>query len=198
MVMALTFDCEFDRLENEHGWAIADHAEEMDGVWMVEGVLPTSVYNDDSQSLLINLVDSSWWYQIRNRLLVHFIGRFPQPKAIWDLGSGTGIVAAVLRDSGINAVTVEPNHLGAVMAASRGIPSIESTLEDLCPPPHSLPSIGLFDVIEHLENPGVLLTECRRRIEDNGLLFLSVPAYDWLWSDADTLNRPGFHAGWLV
>ena len=48
-----------------------------------------------------------------------------------------------------------------------------------------MPSIGLFDVVEHIENDLNFLTQMHRFLKDDGLIFITVPAYDVLWSKDD-------------
>ena len=107
------------------------------------------------------------------------------PRSIWEVGSGTGIVARELALAGCTVVAVEPSISGAAAAARGGIPSIASSLESLNLPTRSLSTIGLFDVIEHLKEPQELLAECHRVIKPGGCLFLTVPALPKLWSYSD-------------
>jgi SAM-dependent methyltransferase len=45
--------------------------------------------------------------------------------------------------------------------------------------------MGAFDVLEHLENPELLLREIYRVLTPGGIFVCSVPAYQWLFSDFD-------------
>ena len=184
---SLEASAELRRLAEGHGWLLDEWARSEDGVWVVDGGYPSSVYEPGLQAALDEVVESSWWYLIRNSLLVDYIHRFGTPRAMWEVGSGTGIVAEALTSAGISTVAIEPSRVGARAGATRGLTSIASTLEDLHLPTKSLPAIGLFDVLEHLQEPEELLTECHRVLERLGLLYLSVPAFSWLWSRADEL-----------
>ena len=180
---------EFDRLKNLYGWLIEDRADRTDGVWVSRGVRSVTAFSDEQQVEINDLADSSWWYQVRNSLLVRYIHRYGLSGAMWDVGSGTGIVSQVLRDSGFQVVALEPAVGGAVSAAARGLPSVASTLEDLRLPERSISAIGLFDVVEHLGEPEALIAECCRVLAPSGQLYVTVPAHAWLWSQADTLAQ---------
>ena len=52
-------------------------------------------------------------------------------------------------------------------------------------PSDSIPIIGMFDVIEHLDDPGILVGEACRVLEPSGVLVVTVPALSWLWSESD-------------
>jgi len=180
---------EFDRLDNLYGWRIEDRADLGDGVWVGRGMRPVTTFSDDQQVEINDLADSSWWYQVRNSLLIRYIHRYGLSGAMWDVGSGTGVVSQTIRDSGYQVVALEPAVGGAVSAAARGLPSVASTLEDLRLPEQSISAVGLFDVIEYLAEPEALIAECRRVLTPSGQLYVTVPAHPWLWSQADTLTQ---------
>src|SRR4051794_16897859 len=48
--------------------------------------------------------------------------------------------------------------------------------------------VGAFDVVEHCDPEDVALAELRRVLEPGGRLLMSVPAYQWAWSDHDVAN----------
>ena len=88
---------EFDRLENLYGWLIEDRADLGDGIWVGRGVRSVTVFSDEQQVAINDLVDPSWWYQVRNSLLIRYLHRYGLSGAMWDVGSGTGIVSQALR-----------------------------------------------------------------------------------------------------
>jgi SAM-dependent methyltransferase len=48
-------------------------------------------------------------------------------------------------------------------------------------------SIALLDVLEHVENPINLLEDCFSKLQKGGVMIISVPAYQFLWSNWDVL-----------
>jgi SAM-dependent methyltransferase len=78
-----------------------------------------------------------------------------------------------------------------LLSAENGLTTIESDLESLKLPSESIQCVGLFDVIEHVENRTFLLTEVFRCLHKDGKLVITVPAFKWLWSVAD--NDVGHH-----
>ena len=104
---------------------------------------------------------------------------------LWDVGAGSGAMAKRLIPQGIEVVSVEPLPEGASECASLGGEAFCATLQALQLPESSIPAVGMFDVLEHIENPGELLTETRRVLQQQGLLVLTVPALKWLWSEDD-------------
>jgi SAM-dependent methyltransferase len=42
--------------------------------------------------------------------------------------------------------------------------------------------------VEHLDDPLAFLAECRRILAPDGVLLVTVPAFQWLWSEHDIWN----------
>lgn len=106
-------------------------------------------------------------------------------KLIWEIGAGNGNVAIPLRALGFEVFAVEPLLNGALTMAKNEFITFQATLETLKLPSHSIDAIGAFDVIEHLENPALFLSEVYRVLKPGGIFICSVPAYQWLYSDFD-------------
>jgi SAM-dependent methyltransferase len=49
--------------------------------------------------------------------------------------------------------------------------------------------VAAFDVVEHCEPESTVLSELARVLAPGGLLLVSVPAYQWAWTDFDVQNR---------
>lgn len=101
-------------------------------------------------------------------------------------GGGNGFVAKGLIDSGREVVLVEPRLSGARNAKRRGVEHV------VCGTTHSagfkngcMSAIGVFDVVEHLKDDIGFLQHLRDLLEPGGMLYLTVPAYNFLWSHED-------------
>ncbi len=103
-----------------------------------------------------------------------------------DIGGGNGYVAKALISAGIHCALIEPGLDGALAARARGVdPVICGRLEDVDFPPECAASIGLFDVLEHIEDETAILKLIHSTLEPSGHLFLTVPAYQFLHSSED-------------
>jgi SAM-dependent methyltransferase len=84
---------------------------------------------------------------------------------------------------------VEPGRLGAVNAKKRNLENIFcGVVSDLMGLAGQVPSIGSFDVIEHIENDDAFVKEIYKLLKNNGTFFVTVPAFQFLWSDEDTIG----------
>ena len=103
-----------------------------------------------------------------------------------DLGrrSGSGAMAKRLGRYGIDVCRSSRCRRGARIARM-GAEVFCGTFRTSELPSGSLPAVGLFDVLEHLEEPSDLLGEVARAFSSDGTLVVTVPAYQWLWSAED-------------
>ena len=106
-------------------------------------------------------------------------------QTLWEVGAGSGALAEELQMSGIQVVCIEPLAAGVSAIAERKLPTFNCTLQHLRLPESSLEAVGLFDVVEHIDNPSELILEIHRILRPGGVLLVSVPAYEWMWSAAD-------------
>lgn len=104
---------------------------------------------------------------------------------LWDVGAGSGAMAKRLGPFGVDVVSVEPLPEGAREIARMGGEVFCGTLQGLALPSESLYAIGMFDVLEHIEDPSGILGEVARVLSPDGSLVVTVPAYQWLWSAED-------------
>ena len=106
--------------------------------------------------------------------------------AVFDVGGGNGYVAIGLQRAGIETVLIEPGAHGSRNAKARGLNVvIQSTLEDCDFRDQTIPAFGLFDVLEHIESDSEFLESLYRQLLPKGYLYVTVPAYNFLWSVDD-------------
>lgn len=155
-----------------------------DGTWTSRkrrDVSYPSVGNDWCREL----EDASFWFRHRNAVIVSLVDRLSPNGAIFDVGGGNGYVSRGLQRAGFESVLLEPGS-GALHARSRGLDHvIHATLEDAGLRDGSVPSFGLFDVLEHIDDERRFLRRLHRSLAPGGRLYLTVPAYQGLWSRDD-------------
>lgn len=179
---------QWQRLHRDFGWDISCHADEKDGVWHT-GSTETIHFPDDSHDDLFQVEDDSFWFRHRNQVVERTLESIGMPDILWEVGAGNGCVAAYLQRRGVAVAAIEPIAAGARNSRRRGIDAVIcGRFEELKLPTGSLPAIGCFDVLEHIEKPEVLVREFARVLEPGGLLVATVPALNWLWSKADTIS----------
>jgi SAM-dependent methyltransferase len=155
------------------------------GVWF-SGSAAACSYPDDGQDRYFAIEDNSFWFRHRNNAIIAAVKKFPPVGFILDVGGANGYVTLGLRKSGFDAVLLEPGISGLRNAKKRGLrPIICSTVVDAAFKDNIIPAVGLFDVLEHIEDETDFLKELKRILFPGGRLYLSVPAYQILWADED-------------
>lgn len=109
---------------------------------------------------------------------------FPPDGPILDVGGGNGFVTQRMIKDGFKAVLLEPGPAGALAAKKvRDIPEVIcATIEDAGIEENAFCGVGLFDVLEHIEDQKRFVGQIKRVLRPGGILYLTVPAYQCLWS----------------
>ncbi len=155
------------------------------GVWTARSVSQVS-YPESGNDLYFAVEDASFWFRHRNACILEAARLFPPPGAIFDVGGGNGFVARALQNAGWETVLVEPGPMGAANAVGRGVRHVvRAAFADAGFKACAIPAIGLFDVLEHVEDERGFLASIERSLIPGGRLYITVPAHRWLWSRED-------------
>jgi len=158
-----------------------------DGIWYSADSENIS-YPSGGNEACFAIEDNSFWFRHRNNCIVAIVNSFP-PKnnnTIFDIGGGNGFVSLGLTNAGFDVAMIEPGRTGSSHAKSRGIKNVICATTDTAKfKQHSLPAVGLFDVIEHIEDDLGFLQSINVLVEKGGYLYATVPSYSLLWSEED-------------
>ena len=124
-----------------------------------------------------------WWYVARADLLeVALRSHVEGATLALDLGSADGPSATWFRESAQRTVSldIDPRGLGGdgVCGSALALPFDDGVFD----------AVSAFDVIEHCEPEATALAEVRRVLRPGGRFVMSVPAYQWAWTDFDVAN----------
>lgn len=164
---------------------IADNLMQVsDSLWAARNVSQVS-YPEEGNAFCYEVEEKSFWFRHRNRCILQVLHAFPPSGVFFDIGGGNGFVAAAVHQAGFETVLVEPGD-GVYNALRRGLPVvIHSTLQDAGFHESVLPAAGMFDVLEHIEDDVAFLRLVASLLQPGGRLYLTVPAFPWLWSVVD-------------
>lgn len=137
------------------------------------------------------LEDEHWWFNGRRAVIWSLLRPLEAtgPLRVLDAGCGTGRNLIEFGSLGpVSGVDASPQALDFCRA--RGIEDVRSgSLEALPFGDAAFDLILATDVIEHLGDDHLALRELRRVSAPSGHLLLTVPAYQWLWSEHDDAHH---------
>lgn len=133
-----------------------------------------------------------FWFRSRNRLIIWALGRyFPDARSFLEIGCGTGFVLA-----GIERAFPEWRLRGGefypagLQSASRRVKRAELLQMDARDIPFSdeIDVVGAFDVLEHILEDEMVLSQLYQALHRGGGAILTVPQHSFLWSSWDTIS----------
>jgi SAM-dependent methyltransferase len=135
--------------------------------------------------------DRHWWYRGRRTVLEKLIARLGLPDGARILDAGCGSGRNMVELSRFGAVTgIELSETSVAIARQRGAgEAIAGSVLEMPFEDGAFDFAVSLDVIEHLEDDLLALRELRRTVAPGGLLLVTVPAYQWLWSAHDEINH---------
>ena len=145
--------------------------------------------NDELHSMLTS-DETHWWYRGRRRVLRAELDRLPLVPAarLLDAGCGSGRTLDELTRYGrVSGVDLSPEAVA--YARRRGHDDVRvARVEELPFEDATFDVVTCLDVVEHTPDDRATLAELRRVTRPGGLLLVTVPAYQALWSWHDEVN----------
>ena len=156
------------------------------------------------------LEETHWWYRGRRRVIAELLARVALPPGAEILDAGCGSGRNMVDLALLGTVTgVEIADVSVARARERGVGEVvQCSITEL---PFSDAQFDLavcLDVVEHIDDEVRALAELHRVVRPGGALVVTVPAYQWLWSEHDVVNHherrytartliaPAEQAGW--
>jgi SAM-dependent methyltransferase len=140
---------------------------------------------------LAKVEDRHFWFQARNRLIFGITRKLTSNLSpgyrVLEVGCGTGNVLRVLRqacpDGNVVGLELWLDGLRFAQQRSKG-PLVQG---DVRKSPFGKPFelIGMFDVLEHIPEEVATLVALCEALAPGGMLMLTVPAHQYLWSYFD-------------
>ncbi len=156
------------------------------GYWIAPAVDEVS-YPSEGNDFCLSVEESSFWFAHRNRVILAAMKRWPPGSGpLLDVGAGNGFVSAALSRAGFDIIAIEPHRAGAANAVQRGVsPVVCASLPGPSFRQGVAGGIALFDVVEHVEHDRAFLSSLRPYLRSGGRVYVTTPAYRWLWSLED-------------
>jgi len=158
-----------------------------------QSVSGRATYSAEHFDPLFEAESRHFWFRSRNRCIAAATRLIPDPGVIKDVlehGCGTGFVLAELQRLFPKARVMGADLFAEGLALARQRFSGPLVQTDLMGSGfrEQFDLIGLFDVLEHLDDDLKVLRAIREQLRPSGRLLLTVPAHMALWSDYDVAS----------
>ncbi len=137
---------------------------------------------------------SHWWFKARLEILESLLKKKilrsnNQKLKILNAGVATGATTTMLEKYGTVTSLEYDKKCCTFLKQKLQIEVINASLTDLPFENHSFDLVCAFDVIEHIENDALAVEEIYRVLKKQGIVYLTVPAFYFLWSHHDVVNH---------
>jgi len=133
-----------------------------------------------------------WWFQARKEIILKLIKDYIKPKEdlkILDIGCGTGMTMEALGKFG-EVWGVDNNPKAIDYCRKRGLKNlILADFPSQVPLKEKFDLITFLDVLEHIEGDAKAIKTAKGLLEPGGVLLITVPAFQFLWSPHDIANH---------
>lgn len=144
---------------------------------------------------LFAVEDRHFWFRARNRLIVTLVRQMtaslPAGYRVLEVGCGTGNVLHALEDVCARGTLAGMDLFIEGLRFARRRVQCALVQGDMHHPPFdaTFDLIGLFDVLEHLPDDRQVLRDLHTMLAPGGVLLLTVPARQALWSYFDEASH---------
>jgi 2-polyprenyl-3-methyl-5-hydroxy-6-metoxy-1,4-benzoquinol methylase len=159
-----------------------------------------------------SILDAGFGYEDRragfaSRSLGHILSRIPALRdvvggaVLWlaagrrgrllDVGSGSGVFLARMRDLGWDVVGIEPDPAAARNAREQfGLDVRDGTVDEMPFQPDTFDAVTMHHVIEHVPDPIRVLQQCRKVLKATGQLIVVTP-------NSESWGRQVYKQSWM-
>ncbi len=137
-----------------------------------------------------------WWFRARLEILENLVerqvlpaGRASGKPRILNAGVATGATTSMLEKHGQVTSLEYDRDCCEFLTEVVQMPVVNGSLTELPFADGSFDLVCAFDVIEHIEDDALAVREINRVLAPGGKVFLTVPAYQFLWSKHDEVNH---------
>ena len=151
-------------------------------------------YPSEGFDVTVEVEETSFWCRSRNRLVVSLMERYaprhPSPRVL-ELGCGTGTVLNALRRLPGVDLTGSEIYLSGLRHAQRRLPEVKFIQLDATVMPFvdEFDVVGAFDVLEHIPDDERVMRNVYAALRCGGVFLVTVPQYQWMWSELDELVK---------
>jgi 2-polyprenyl-3-methyl-5-hydroxy-6-metoxy-1,4-benzoquinol methylase len=151
-------------------------------------------YPDSGFDLTEKNAESSFWVSSRNRLFKNIVFKYMAPAGktkLLEIGCGTGnFISQIVANEKLQ-ITGSEVYLKGLFYAKKNLPSVDFIQFDVTRGKfdEQFDMITAFDVIEHVEEDVVALTNVNQLLRSGGFFIVTVPQHMLLWGKLDEIVK---------
>lgn len=133
-----------------------------------------------------------WWFKARIKILASILENNlvnEKPIKILNVGVATGATSEMLQQFGEVTSIEYDEDCCKFINQQCNLNVIQGSITTLNFANQSFDVVCAFDVIEHVEDDATAAKELERVCAPNGYIFVTTPAYQFLWSEHDVVNH---------
>lgn len=168
--------------------------------WAPELARLNDGFRPESFEGLARVEAGNFWFRARNEIVIWALRKYCRGfRSVLEVGCGTGFVLSGITRAfpRVRAVGSEIHVAGLAFAAQR-LPGVELLQMDArkLPFDEEFDVVAAFDVVEHIAEDGLVLSNFHRAVKPGGVCLITVPQHQWLWSPVDeaACHQRRYHA----
>ncbi len=142
-----------------------------------------------SLHLMAKVQEDYWWYKIRRKAVINLLNEYKglPVKGRWlDAGCGPGTNVQLFNDYGeLYGIDASDVCVSYAKEAVKEATFIKTVVEELPFEDNYFEIITALDIIEHTKDDVKALKSLYRVLDSDGIIIITVPAYQWLRSAFD-------------
>ncbi len=137
----------------------------------------------------VELERTHWWFVVRQKIILRILKKYAkeQTLSILNIGAAGGASTQWLSTLG-KVVSVESDPFFFDHLKLQQVDVIHSTVTSMPFEKNSFDLVCAFDVIEHVADDFAAMKEMERVCKPGGMICVTVPAFQLLWSGHDVVN----------
>ena len=140
---------------------------------------------------LYHIENNHWWHQHKRKLVHQLIEKYSsKPGKVLDVGAGTGKLLYELKIKGWQIDGIDGDYEAIKYCKQRRVKISQHDVKKRLPfKTNSFELVTALDVLEHVKDDKKLLVELKRVVKSKGMIIITVPAYQWLFSYWDKMLK---------
>lgn len=149
---------------------------------------------DREYELLYHRVEKEhWWFVTRRELIYSLLSKTPKDSRILDIGCSSGLLLRGLVDMGFNEENLYGVDISENAIHNCRLNDLANTFvmdaQDIRLDTEKFDILIASDCLEHLPDDRKALNNWHGLLSENGILIIFVPAFSFLWSQHDVVNK---------